>query len=146
MFKKFGIPALLAGVFLALSPSPVLAAEHGHGGHAHGEMHGHGLRGEHHGLRGGHNGFRGERHERWEHGHERGHFDHGHVYGDYYWGGPGYSFGFYGAPGLYGYEPGYYSNPDQFYGPYPCYPGGYYDQYGNWIATPGCAAPPPYGY
>jgi hypothetical protein len=37
-------------------------------------------------------------------------------------------FGYYGAPYVYGYAPGY------------CNPAGYYDQWGNWVYYPGCYA------
>ena len=117
MSWKSGLPAAIMGVILALTPSYALAADRG----------GRGGGGMNHSAR----GFSGGRAFSGREGHFDGrqgqfsrHFDRDdHFRGRYFYGAPGLSFGFYGAP-YYGYGPGY-----------AC---GYYDQWGNWIPTPGC--------
>ncbi len=134
MSKKPGLPALLLGAVLALSPAAALAAgRDGHGGGGGRAAVGRSSGGF---GRGGH-AFAG-REGHW--GGER-HFDHDDRYyrgGRYFYGRPSVGFGFYGAPYYYdyGYVPGYDN---------PCDPGGYYDAYGNWIPAPGCYINP-YGY
>ena len=120
MLQKLGLPALVMGAMLALSPASAVAAE----------------RGEHGGNRGGAIG-RSQQHfsgGREQHFDNHGHYDRDRYRGNYY-GGPAFSFGFYGAPYAYGYAP-------YAYGPNYC---GYYDQWGNWVPSPGCYAAP-YGY
>ncbi|HTA43581.1 MAG TPA: hypothetical protein VK789_14100 [Bryobacteraceae bacterium] len=119
--RKAALPAMLAAALTI----PVGAFAEGHGGgHYGGGGHysgGHGFSGGHveHGGGGYYRGGGGWGRHDWD--------DHGHWGGG--WGG-GVYFG--GAP-YYGYG---YAAPA---------PGcGYYDQYGNWIAT-ACAVPP-YGY
>jgi hypothetical protein len=122
MLKKLGLPAMLVGALLSFSSGSAVAAEHGeHGGHAGGTVGRSSQR-----FSGGHQ----------EHYENRGHYDRDdHYRRGYYYGGPAFSFGFYGAPNAYGYAP--YS-----YGPKYC---GYYDQWGNWVQSPGCYSAP-YGY
>jgi hypothetical protein len=122
MLKKLGLPALIMGAMLALSPATGLAAE----------------RGEHGGNRGGAIGHSQQHfsggHER--HFENRGHNDRDNRYRGYYYGGrPALSFGFYGAPYAYGVAP-------YAYGPNYC---GSYDQWGAWVPSPGCYGTP-YGY
>jgi hypothetical protein len=131
MFKKLGLTALLVGMVLALSPASALAADRGgHGGGGHARGFGGSAVNHARGFSGG----------RTFEGRER-HFDRDDRYRGrrYFYGGPSFSFGFYQDPYAYGYGPGYYYAPD------PCYPGGYYDQWGNWVPTPGCYVAP-YGY
>ena len=125
MLKK-GLITLIAGAALALSPVSAVAEDHGGHGGEHGGGQAHGFHG------GGFSHSRGFGEDHAFRGHE-GHADHDyHFHGGYSYGGPGFSFGFYGAP-YYG-----YAYP---YGTAPC---GYYDQFGNWITT-ACDVPP-YGY
>jgi hypothetical protein len=115
MLKKFGLPALLVGALLTLSPAAAVAREHEHGD---------GGRGYSRGFSGGRGYYGGRDHERREwREHER------REWGDrnrYYRGG-GFGFGFYSAP--YGYGPRYYNSG--------C---GYYDRWGCWHSTP-CVYP-----
>ena len=126
MLKK-GLTTLVLGAALALSPVSAFAADHDGRGGGHG-----GGGGFSHSSR----GFSGSGGKHFRGGHE-GHFDRDDHYrgGRYYYGGTGFSFGFYGAPYT-GNGPGY------AYGSGSC---GYYDQWGNWIPTPGCSVGP-YGY
>lgn len=112
--RKAALPAMLAAALTI--PVGAFAAEHGHDGG------------------GGVHGFSGGEHARggtYRGGHDFDHRDSDHDRG-YYRGGWGGGVYFSGAP-YYGYG---YATPAPA-----C---GYYDQYGNWIAT-ACAVPP-YGY
>jgi hypothetical protein len=118
MLKKFGLPALLVGALLTLSPAAALARERGGGG-GHSYSHGQSFSGRAYSGRsysGGRSYYGGHDYGR------RGWGDH-----DRYYRGGGFGFGFYSAP--YAYGPGYY-NPG-------C---GFYDQYGYWHPGP-CAYP-----
>jgi hypothetical protein len=153
MVKKFVLPVLLAGALLTVSiPASALAGESGGGGRSYsggrGNSGGRSYSGGHgnsgrgysdgrsysgqRGYSGGqaHSGGRGyysgrdyDRGRGWSHGDR-----------NRYYGGRGFSFGYYSAP--YAYGPGYY------YAPPPCNPPGYYDQWGNWNYYPGCYAGP----
>ncbi len=117
MFRKAALPAMLAAA-LAI-PVGAMAAEHG--GHYSGGGHAYG---------GGHSGG--------EHAYGGGHFGGGPAYGGSYRGDHdfdrGYRGGYYRGGGWGG---GVYFGEPYGYGygyaaPAPC---GYYDQFGNWIAT-----------
>lgn len=118
---KSGLPVLVMGVVLALTPSYAMAADRG--GHGGGGFRGGGMNQSARGFSGG-RAFSGREGHFDGRGGER-HFDRDrdyHFHGGYFYGAPGFSFGLYGAP--YSYGPGY-----------AC---GYYNQWGNWIPTPGC--------
>jgi hypothetical protein len=110
MLKKIGLPALVVGALLSLSPVAALARDRGEGGR--GYSHGQSFSGRSYsggrGYYGGH-----------EYGERRGDHDR-----DRYYRGGGFGFGFYGAP--YTYQPGcgYY---DQwgYWRPTPCVVPGY---------------------
>jgi hypothetical protein len=111
MAWKSALPAVIIGAVLALTPSYATAADRG--GHGGGGFRGGGINHAARGFSGG-RAFSGR----------EGHFGRDdHFRGGYFYGAPGFSFGFYGTP-YYGYGPGY-----------AC---GYYDQWGNWIPSPVC--------
>jgi len=118
MSWKSGLLAGITGVVLAVTPSYAMAADRkGHGG---GGFKGGGMNHAAHGFSGG-RAFSG-REGRFDGRERERHLDRDdHFRGGYFYGAPGVSLGFYGAP---------------YYGPgYAC---GYYDQWGNWIPTPRC--------
>lgn len=118
--RKAALPAMLAAALTI----PVGAFAEGHGGGHYGGGGARGFSGGHV-ERGGGNYYRGGGHDFYRGGYDRGYYRGGGWGGGIYFGGaPYYGYGYgYAAP-----APG-------------C---GYYDQYGNWIAT-ACAVPP-YGY
>jgi hypothetical protein len=122
---------MILGMAMAMmAPAAVMAAERGGGGHGYSGGGGHGYSGGGgHGYSGGEpGGYRGGGSV--DRGGYRGGGRDRDYRGGYY--APGYRYG-------YGFGLGY------SYAPNPCNPGGYYDQWGRWIAYPGCYVPP-YGY
>src|SRR5216684_6537603 len=150
MFKKFGLPALVLGTVIGvLSPVALLAQNHrgGERGNSGGQRNsGGGQNFSGRSYNGGGRNFNGggqnfnsgrsfsgrdfsggrgfDRGRSFEGNRGRG-FDRDRGFRDRddhfrFRGGRGYSFGYYGAPYAYGYNPGY------------CNPAGYYDRWGNW--------------
>src|SRR5579864_3078599 len=168
MYKRFFLPALLAGTLLVVfSPASALARDQRGDGRGYSGWRGYSGAQGRSGARGysGGGGYSGGRGYSGGQGYSGGraysggrgnsggrdyyggrgysgarNYDRGRGWGggDRYRGGRGFGFGYYAAP--YAYGPSYYYQPDY------CNPNGYYDRWGYWHPpAPGCYADP-YGY